>query len=176
MNKDNCFQLGHIAKVHGLHGEVLLVLDVDYPEDYEDLEHVFVEKGNRLVPFMLEHMVPQPNNKFLAKFEEFDQVEQVKPLVGAALYLPVSLLPELKEDQFYYHELVGYKVIDEMLGQLGEVKVIYDLETQDLIGMDYQGKEVLIPIQDGILQGVNKAEKKVFCRLPDGLLDIYLEA
>jgi 16S rRNA processing protein RimM len=120
-------------------------------------------------------MVPQHNNKFLAKFEEFDQVDQVKPMVGAALFLPLTLLPDLKEDQFYFHELVGYTVVDEELGELGEVKVIYDLETQDLIGMNYQGKEVLIPIKDGILEGVDKAEKKVFCRLPEGLLDIYLE-
>lgn len=175
MNKDNCFQLGHIAKVHGLHGELLLVLDVDFPEDYEDLNHVFVEKANRLVPFILEHMVPQPNNKFLAKFEEFDHVDQVKPMVGAALFLPLSALPELKEDQYYFHELVGFTVIDENMGELGEVKVIYDLDTQDLIGMEYREKEVLIPIQEGILQKVDKAEKKVFCRLPEGLLDIYLE-
>ncbi|MFO7825990.1 MAG: ribosome maturation factor RimM [Cyclobacterium sp.] len=175
MNKDNCFQLGHIAKVHGLQGELLLVLDVDFPEDYEDLNHVFVEKSDRLVPFILEHMVPQPNNRFLAKFEEFDHVDQVKPMVGAALFLPLSSLPELKEDQYYFHELVGFTVIDENMGELGKVKVIYDLDTQDLIGMEYREKEVLIPIQEGILQKVDKAEKKVFCRLPEGLLDIYLE-
>ncbi|SHM38082.1 16S rRNA processing protein RimM [Cyclobacterium lianum] len=175
MNKDNCFQLGHIAKVHGLQGELLLVLDVDFPEDYEDLPHVFVEKSGRLVPFILEHMVPQPNNKFLAKFEEFDHVDQVKPLVGAGLFLPLSSLPKLKDDQYYFHDLVGFTVVDENLGQLGEVRVIYDLETQDLLGMEYQNKEVLIPIQEGILQKVDKAEKKVFCRLPEGLLDIYLE-
>jgi 16S rRNA processing protein RimM len=66
-------------------------------------------------------------------------------------------------------------VIDEVLGELGQVKVIYDMETQDLIGMEYKGKEVLIPIKDGIIQKVDKAEKKVFCHLPEGLIDIYLE-
>ena len=174
MNKDNCFQLGYIAKVHGLHGELVLVLDVDFPEDYEDVKHLFVEKNNRLIPHFLEHLVPQPNNRFLAKFEEFDHVDQVKALVGTALYLPLNELPELSEDQYYFHELVGCQVIDEELGALGEVAVIYDLETQDLIGMNYQEKEVLIPIQEGIIQKVDKTAKKVFCRLPEGLLDIYL--
>lgn len=174
MNKDNCFQLGHIAKVHGLNGELLFVLDVDFPQDYEDIPHVFVEKNNRLVPFMLEHMVPQPNNRFLAKFEEFDHIDQVKPLVGAGIYLPLKELPELEEGQYYFHDLVGCTVIDEKMGPLGEVKVIYDLDTQDLIGMEYQGKEILIPIQDGIIQKVDMTAKQVFCQLPEGLLDIYL--
>lgn len=175
MNKDKCFHLGHIAKVHGLHGEVGIVLDVDYPEDYEDLNHVFVEQKSRLVPYFLEHFVVQPNGKVLAKFEDIDSVEKVGPLVGSELYLPLTELEELGDDQYYYHELVGFEVLDEALGKIGEVRVIYDLETQDLLGVDHQGKEVLIPIQDHIIQRVDKAAKKVYCQLPTGLLDIYLE-
>lgn len=175
MNKDNCFQLGYIAKVHGLHGEVGIVLDVDYPEDYEDLKHVFVEQKSRLVPFFLEHFVVSHSNKVLAKFEDFDTVEDAEKLVGSAIYLPLSELEPLEEDQYYYHELIGFEVIDKSLGKIGEVKVIYDLETQDLLGVEHKGKEVLIPIQDQIVLKVDKTEKKVYCLLPEGLLDIYLE-
>ncbi|TFV93578.1 16S rRNA processing protein RimM [Algoriphagus kandeliae] len=175
MNKEQCFQLGYVAKVHGLRGEVMVVLDVDYPEDYEDLEHIFLEQKGRLVPFFLEHFVLQAGNKALAKFEDFDTIEQVEPLVGSGIYLPLTALPELGEDQYYYHELIGFEVEDEKNGVLGPVETIYDLETQDLLGVSYQNKEVLIPIQDEIILKVDKAAKKVFCRLPEGLLDIYLE-
>lgn len=174
MNKVDCFQLGYISKVHGLHGEVVAVVDVDFPEDYEDIKHVFVEKNNRLVPYFLEHFVLQTNNKFLAKFEDFDHIDEATSMVGLELYLPLQDLPELEEDQYYFHDLIGFKVIDDIHGELGEVKVIYDLETQELIGLDYQEKEVLIPIRDGIILKVDKAAKKVFCHLPEGLLDIYL--
>ncbi|NVJ85061.1 MAG: 16S rRNA processing protein RimM [Algoriphagus sp.] len=175
MNKEQCFQVGYVAKVHGLRGEVMVVLDVDYPEDYEDLEHIFIEQKGRLVPFFLEHFVLQSGNKALAKFEDFDTIEQVEPLVGSGIYLPLTALPELGEDQYYYHELIGFEVEDEKNGVLGPVETIYDLETQDLLGVKHQGKEILIPIQDEILTKVDKAAKKVFCRLPEGLLDIYLE-
>ncbi len=175
MNKDNCFQLGYIAKVHGLHGEVGVVLDVDYPEDYEDLKHIFIEQKSRLVPFFVEHFVLQFNNKVLVKFEDYDTVEEVAHLVGSGLFLPLTQLEALKEDQYYFHELIGFEVLDETLGPIGEVKVIYDLETQDLLGVDHKGKEVLIPIKDQIIQKVDKTAKKVYCQLPAGLLDIYLE-
>lgn len=175
MNKDSCFQLGYISKVHGLHGELVAVLDVDYPEDYEHIDHVFVAQGSRLVPYFLEHFVLQPNHRALTKFEGFETVDEAADLVGSVLYLPIKDLPELKEDQYYFHELIGFSVYDEMHGELGEVKHIYDLQTQELIGLEYKGKEVLIPIQDGIILKVDKAEKKVFCQLPEGLLEIYLE-
>jgi 16S rRNA processing protein RimM len=175
MDQDSCFQIGYIAKVHGLHGEVAAVLDVDYPEEYEDIEHVFVTQDSRLVPYFLEHFVLQPNHRALAKFEGFDSVDQATSLVGSLLYLPLKDLPELKEDQYYFHELIGFAVQDKLHGELGAIKQIYDLQTQDLMGLEYKGKEILIPIQDGIILKVDKAEKKVFCKLPDGLLEIYLE-
>ncbi|WP_194774993.1 ribosome maturation factor RimM [Pararhodonellum marinum] len=175
MNKDSCFQLGYIAKVHGLHGEIVAVLDVDFPEEYENLEHVFIEQKSRLVPFFFEHFVLQPNNRFLAKFEEYDTLDQASSLVGSELYLPLSQLPKLQDDQYYFHELIGFEVQDEALGALGEIKTIYDLETQILLGVDYKGKEILIPTQDEIIPKVDKAAKKVYCRLPEGLLEIYLE-
>ncbi len=56
MNKEACFQLGYVAKIHGIHGEVSIVLDVDNPEYYQNLESVFVEFNSRLVPFFIEHM------------------------------------------------------------------------------------------------------------------------
>lgn len=175
MNKDQCFQIGRIAKVHGLRGEVNVVLDVDYPEDYEGLEHLFIEQKGRLVPFFLEHFEIQPGGRALAKFEELDTIEQVEGLVGAEAYLPLTELPKLEDDQYYFHELIGFEVEDETLGLIGPIQIIYDLETQDLLGVIHQGKEVLIPIQDGIILKVDKAAKKVFCQLPEGLLDIYLE-
>ncbi|HLW20899.1 MAG TPA: ribosome maturation factor RimM [Cyclobacteriaceae bacterium] len=175
MNKDSCFQLGYIAKVHGLHGELTVVLDVDFPEDYVDIEHVFVAQDSRLVPYFLEHFALQPNQKALAKFEGFDSIDEASVLVGSELYLPLEDLPELREDQFYFHELIGFTVYDELHGELGDVKHIYDLQTQDLIGLEYKGREILIPIKDEIILKVDKAEKKVFCQLPNGLLEIYLE-
>ena len=175
MNKEQCFQVGRIAKVHGLRGEVNVVLDVDYPEDYEGLEHLFLEQKGRLVPFFLEHFVIQPGGKALAKFEDLNSLEQVESLVGSEVFLPLAELPELEEDQYYYHELIGFEVFDETKGLIGPVQIIYDLETQDLLGVTHQGKEVLIPIQDGIITKVDKAAKKVYCQLPEGLLDIYLE-
>jgi 16S rRNA processing protein RimM len=119
--------------------------------------------------------VLQPGNKALAKFEELNTIDQVEGLVGSEVYLPLTELQELEEDQYYFHELIGFEVYDETKGLIGPVQIVYDLETQDLLGVTHQGKEVLIPIQDGIILRVDKAAKKVFCQLPEGLLEIYLE-
>ena len=53
MTKNECFNLGYIARRVGNHGELAFVLDVDNPSRYNKLESVFVELNNSLVPFFI---------------------------------------------------------------------------------------------------------------------------
>lgn len=154
-------------------GQVVAFFDVDDPKDYEELESVFLLIGGRLVPFFMERIELQANGKFILKFEDLNTLEEAERLKGMELYLPLEALPELEEGQFYFHEVVGYTVVDQRLGELGTVKEFYDLELQDLVAMEYQGHEVLIPVQDEIVLRADKATLKLYVNLPDGLLDIY---
>ncbi|MDX5346950.1 MAG: ribosome maturation factor RimM [Hymenobacteraceae bacterium] len=173
MNKDACYELGHVVKAHGTKGQVLIELDVDYPEDYDDMESVFLEIQGKLIPFFIEHMEPQQKSRFIVKFEDINSMPEADKLRYTRLYLPLDTLPELDEDQFYFHEIVGYTVVDEKLGKLGAVKEIFNLPHQDLASMDYQGNEVLIPIHEDVVLRVDRNEKLLHVNLPEGLLEVY---
>lgn len=177
MRIDDCYQLGYVTKPHGLHGEVHLFLDVDFPEAYNNLESVFVAYKNvpqALVPFFIETL-KLSGNKAIVKFEDIDTIEQAEALKEAQLYLPLDTLPKLQEGQFYYHEVIGYTVQDQKEGQLGVIKEVYVLAGQDAIAMEYQGKEVLIPVNNAIVLSADHEKQVVHVQLPEGLLDIYLE-
>lgn len=175
MQLDDYYQLGYIVKPHGLQGELNLFLDVDFPEDYQNLESVFLllPKAGTLIPFFVEH-ISIHDHKTIIKFEEIDSIEQAEDLIKAGVYLPIDQLPALEEGQFYYHEIIGFTVQDKQAGTLGVVKDVYASNSQDLIAMQYKQQEVLIPLSDDIVLEVNKAERLVITDLPEGLLDIYL--
>ena len=94
---------------------------------------------------------------------------------GISAYLPLDLLPEKDGNDFYSHEVVDFLVIDEEKGELGKVQEIIEYPTQSLIQIVINGKEVLIPIHDDIIQDVNREEKKIYIKAPNGLIDMYLE-
>lgn len=173
MRIEDCYQLGNITKPHGLQGEVQAYLDVDVPEEYTELESVFVEINQKLVPFFVESMSLR-GNKAIVAFEDITTLEQAESLRGSALYLPLDVLPDLGEDQFYYHEIIGFTVQDAVKGALGTVAEVYAGGMQDIIRMDYEGKEVLIPVSDGIIGAIDREAKLLHVSLPEGLLDIYL--
>ncbi|GAB3201762.1 16S rRNA processing protein RimM [Pontibacter aydingkolensis] len=175
MNIDACFLLGYIVKTHGTKGQVVAFFDVDFPEDYEDLESVFLEQKGRLIPFFIDSMEPIKNSRFIIKFEDTSTMEQAEALRGTSLYLPLNELPELEDDQFYFHEVIGYQVVDANHGKLGTVKEFYDLPQQQLMAMDYLGQEMLIPVMGEILLRADHEAKELHISLPEGLLEVYTE-
>lgn len=175
MTQDNCYLLGYIVRTHGTAGNVVVFLDVDYPEEYEDLESVYVEVKGELVPFFIEDFNLQKQNNAIVSFEDIGTIEKAQTLVGSSLYLALDELEELADDEFYYHEIKGFQVVDETRGELGTVREVYSLNGQDLIAMDYHGTEVLIPTAADIVLRADKGNKSLLVNLPEGLLEVYLD-
>ncbi len=176
MTKDDCYQLGHITKTHGVSGELVLYLDVDQPNEYADLETVLLEVKGQLVPYFIESIAIVKGSRAIVAFEDVDTIEQAERLINCPAYLPLAELePITDETRFYFHEIVGFQVVDAEAGALGTVRGVYAMNAQDLIAMDYQGREVLIPINSDIVRTVDRANQKLNVALPDGLLDIYME-
>lgn len=171
MRAEDCYQLGYISKTHGLNGEVQVFLDVDFPEDYRNLESVFVLQGKTLIPFFIAYLQPK-GQKVLTKFDDIDSIDQASELVGLELYLPLNTLPKLPSGKYYYHELVGFDFFDKE-DFLGKVIGVYNMTAQNLLVVDYQQQELLVPMSDEILTSVDTKEGKIIADLPDGLLDIY---
>lgn len=175
MKKEDCFELGAIIKPHGLQGDIQAFLDTDNVDLYIDLDSILIEQNGRLVPFFIEELRPQAGNKVLIKFEEINTVEQAERLRKAKLYLPDQLIPPLAEDEFFYHEIIGFTVVDELHGVLGQIETIYNLPQNDLLVVTYKNNEVLIPLKAKLISNLDKDNQQLLMRLPEGLLDVYTQ-
>ena len=174
MKKKDCFYLGKIVKPFSFKGEVLIKLDTDEPESYEKIDAVFIEIKDNLIPFFVEQSKLHKSDLLRVKFEDIDNEDDVNPVLKCDLYLPLTALPKLDDDQFYFHEVIGFDVVDSIKGQIGTIKYINDNTAQTLIVIEYENKEVLIPMNDDIIDSVNKSDKKIYITAPEGLIDLYL--
>ncbi|EMR03856.1 ribosome maturation factor RimM [Cesiribacter andamanensis] len=174
MRKEECYQLGTIQKPHGLRGEVAVFLDVDDPSLYTELESVFVDQGGQLIPFFIEGVNVQAQ-KAIFKFEEVDSVEAAGSLTGRELYLPLAALPPLEGNAFYYHEIIGFRLVDVTSGEVGTISEVISGQ-QDLLVADRAGIEILVPLHDELIVRLDREKQELHMQLPEGLLDIYLEA
>jgi 16S rRNA processing protein RimM len=174
MTKEECFYLGRIVGKFSFKGEVLIKLDTDEPEIYTEMESVFVEYNDNLVPFFIERSYLHKSTLLRAKFEDINTEEDAEDMVGTELYLPLNLLPELPEDKFYYHEIIGFDVIDAEHGNIGKIVSINDSTAQALFEINKDGKQILIPMNDEFIQKLDKENKIINVITPEGLVDLYL--
>ena len=174
MTKNDCFFFGKITKTHGLKGEITIKVDVANPSDFSDLRYLLIEDRDNLIPYFIDYKKIS-GDKMFVQLQDVQKVEQALTFIGKAVFLPNELMPQLADDEFYYKEIVGFKLIDVAKGEVGEISDVLEYPTQAVIQVLKDGKEILIPIHDDIIQKVNKKDKSLTVKAPEGLIDMYLE-
>lgn len=172
MKKEECFFLGKIVKKYSFKGELILRLDTDEPEIYENLNAIFIDMGKDLVPFFIENKVIQKGNHFRIRLEDIDSEREAESLLKKEVYLPLDMLPKLSDDQFYYHQVIGYQLNDENIGKIGQIESINDATAQALFVVKNENQEILIPMVDDFILKIDHQKKTVFVKTPEGLIDL----
>ena len=176
MSLDNYFQLGTISKTYSFKGEVILFIDADDPSCYFKIKNLLIQINGRLIPYLIEKSSIHKKNQLKLKIEGIDSQQEAELIIKNDVYLPLEQLPELNADQFYFHEIIGYQVIDaENKVEIGNIINVIDHPGNRLLEVEQNGIEVILPINDRTFKKIDKKTKQLFLEIPEGLLDIYLE-
>lgn len=169
----NCFYFGRIVRATGLKGDLLAKPDVDDLGPYRALDSILVEVRGALVPFFLDRWQVR-GDQVVLHFEGMG-LDEARNMQGNELYLPLEMLPPLSGNRFYYHEVLGYEVVDAQAGSLGRLREIVDNTSQPVLCIDHPcGKEILMPLVDAFLESVDRENGRLHVRAPEGLVDFYL--
>ena len=172
MKKKDCFYIGTVVAKYSYKGELLVKIDSDNPEQYLKLESFFVNLDTGLVPFFVKNCYLHKSELLRIKFENVSNEDQADLLIKKNLYLPLKLLPPLEGKKFYFHEVLGFnvkeknKIIGTILKiQESKVQALFEIEKKD-------GSISMIPVHDDFILEVNRKEKYIEVKIPDGLLDL----
>jgi len=171
---DEFYYLGKITKLFSFKGELVFFFDVDDVSEYYDIQNVFIEIQNDIIPFFIEK-INFKNNNATVKLQDIDSESDARRMVNSKLYMPISSLPKLEGNKFYYHEVIGFEVFDINEGRVGVIESINDQAAQALFEIKEGYTEILLPIVDDFINKIDRKNKKVIVTFPEGLLDIYKE-
>lgn len=172
MQKQDCFYLGNVVGKFSFKGELLVKVDSDNPEDYTELESVFVELSTGLVPFFIKKCQLHKSELLRIDFEEISNDQEADALIKKKLYLPLYLLPPLEGNKFYYHEIIGFTVSTKAK-EIGLITAVLEQGPQALFQVEATDKKIhLIPIHDDFIIEVDRKKNLIRVQLPEGLLDL----
>lgn len=166
--------LGKVINPNGYKGKVNTYLDTDEPGFYNNLKLVYLNISGSLIPYFI-HSIKLMNNKAVIEFLDVDNLEKAEVISQKEMYLPLSELPVLSGNKFYFHEVVGFMVIDKEFGGIGRIKQILDYPNQAVMQVMREEKEILIPISNDVIIKVARDKKEIKVDCPEGLLEIYMD-
>ena len=76
------------------------------------------------------------------------------------------------DDEMSPHALVGFQLYGEDQGLIGTIKEVHDYAGNLLISVDYQGKEVLIPLNEELIIRIDEDHHEIELDIADGLFDL----
>lgn len=167
-------EAGIFNKPHGIKGEISATLDYDI--DLNEVKCIIMDVEGIFVPFFIKSVRPKTAETCLLTIDGIDSEQKARPLSGRAFYLLNSDIPEDDtdgEDGLYASELIGYTVIDSIMGKLGEV-TDYNDSTDNilLIVTSPEGRDIYIPVADEFIDEIDTDNNSLHTSLPQGIVDL----
>jgi 16S rRNA processing protein RimM len=167
-------QIGSTGKVRGRDGEIKFYIDEKYLTAALEAEFIFIEIHGNKVPLEIESV--REVQDILIKLRDVNDPSTASRWSSAPVFLPADEVFEddidSPEEHLEYGKLKGYTVVDEHLGKLGVIREVKEFPQQEMAVIEYEGKDVLLPLNPVFITGIDAVQKLLSTDLPDGLLEI----
>jgi 16S rRNA processing protein RimM len=160
--------VGRLRRPHGVRGEIVLEVLTDFPERLRTGVTVFIGPEHR--PYLLRGRRPIDEGLLVA-FRGLSNREEVLQLRNQEVFVRTDDLPALEEGEYYHHQIVGLRVINETGEVLGKVTDIIETGSNDVyVIRPESGREILLPVLDKTILDVNLDRGELRVHLLPGLL------
>ncbi|MGC6767971.1 ribosome maturation factor RimM [Enterococcus sp. LJL51] len=165
--------VGKIVNTQGLKGEVRVISQTDFPELRYKKGAVLLLFQERKNPVELTIKSHRKHKNFdIVSFEGHPSINDVEKYRDGILKVAKDQLNTLNEDEFYYHEIIGSKVIDEAGTEIGKVKEILSPGANDVwVVQRVKKKDALIPYIESVVKKVDIEKGEITVEIPEGLID-----
>jgi 16S rRNA processing protein RimM len=160
--------VGRIGREHGVLGEATIDVQTDDPDlRFKVGSKLTLDSGQELtIKSSRWH-----NQILLLGFEGVNDRNQIEALRDQLISSQVDL-SALAPGEYHYQQLIGCQVYLQNNDLVGQVSEVVKLPGQDLLSVDKNGSQVLIPMVKQIIISIDVLEKKIVVNPPEGLLDV----
>lgn len=164
-------EVGKIINTHGLRGEVKITVWMDYPEDFEELDYVYVRRHNNEVKLTVSGIKYQKNN-LIVKFDEIKDIDEAQTYKNSVLYAERGMIP-ITEDAHFIADLIGLDVINCETGEkIGTLADVFNTGSKDIYDVKRDGKRnLLLPVIDDVVREIDIENGRILVYMMEGLDD-----
>lgn len=171
-DSEELIPVGKIADTHGIRGQVKLHSYSGNAESLAEARFVTLKSpSGKLSEHALKGFKPNAG-RFIITLKDFDDINQVIPLVGSEVCLRRSQLPPLEADEYYWNDLIGLRVETADGIGIGTITDIFETGSNDVYVVTGKDREYLIPAIADVVASIDLQTGAVVITPLDGLLDL----
>jgi 16S rRNA processing protein RimM len=164
--------VGRIARAHGIHGQVILNVETDFPQErFQPGAELFIERAGRVEPLRVT-TVRFHRERPVIGLSGVETMNDAEALAGHELRVPADWLAPLPVNTFYRHDLVGCRVVTKAGGEVGVVTDVEGTMSGSRLVVAGTAGEVLVPFATEICPVIDPAGKRIVIDPPDGLVEL----
>jgi 16S rRNA processing protein RimM len=171
IDKNSCTKIGECVKLHGVKGEFVIRLQPGIFFEDIDAEFLHFDIDGGLVPFKVGSMRHKNDEDILVSFFDAERESTVSRMLGCDVFADTKDLDTDGEEEVDMYMLVGWKMKDEKLGEIGEITDFMDITNNPLFVVDHNGEELLVPANDDLITVWDEASQILTVNLPEGLVE-----
>ena len=172
IKREDLVKIGLFGKPHGVKGEIQLTFTND-SFDESECPFLFCELDGIFVPFRIEVCRFISGSFAYIHLKTIDSDKKARLLTNKDAFFPKQYLKEACEDEnFTWDYFIGFTLIDERLGEIGQITRIDDSTFNTLFIIEKkEDEDLLIPAVDELITHIDEEQKKLFVKLPEGLFE-----
>ena len=163
--------VGRIGRAHGVLGEATIEVRTDVPDERFYIGAKLITDPESAGPLTIT-AARDHNGILLLKFAEANNRNEIEKLRDTLLKAEVDMSQEnLHEDEFHVQQLIGLKVETDEGLHVGILTDVLNLPGQDLLAVETDKGEILIPFVYEIVPDIDLESGIVTIVPPPGLLN-----
>jgi len=177
-----CVRVGKIAKAHGIRGELKVYPYSRDPEALAAYGSVYLGPVVDDDVLALEE-VPVSFQRFevrrcrtqgkfaIVALAGMETRNHAETCAGLEVWVDEASLPPAGEDEFYWHEVVGMRVVTAGGRDLGLVRRLFETGAHDVLVIGDERREYLVPARQEFIERIDHHERLLIVRPLPGLLE-----
>jgi 16S rRNA processing protein RimM len=160
--------IGEIVKTRGLRGCLKVAARVDTQNILAGLDSVYLEdKMGQRKCHGLRKLILSGKSLFL-EIEDIIDIDSAKTLIGYKVLIPVNMLENLPEGEYYWRDIIGLKVYGEDEKYLGRIESVFPTGSNDVYVCKGE-REILLPAIADVIRDIDLDKKIMIVKLMKGL-------
>jgi len=163
--------LGRLVNTHGVRGDLRL-LPHSFPcRTLHPGLTVFLQDAQSQI-YTHKVVGARPRAPFIiVKLDGVDSLDHAETLRDMTVAVEETVLPPLKDGEFYYYQVVGLTVRTTTGTEIGEIAQVFFSGSHDIWVVRQGEKEYLIPVTEEIVRSIDIPGKQAIIDPLEGLLE-----